>query len=323
MRVLLTGVAGFIGSTLAEHLINQGHEVLGVDSFTDYYDVALKRRNLRQVVLNPRFTLIEADILALNLAEVVSGIEAIVHLAGQPGVRLSWEHHFQTYLDRNVVTTQRLLEALRGYPSVPFLFASSSSVYGDAERYPCRESDALRPRSPYGVTKAAAESLTYSYAANLGLRSVALRFFTVYGPRQRPDMATSRLVEAALDGTPFTLFGDGTQLRDFTYIDDICRAISLLLDGREIPLGMTPLNIGGSGNTSMLELIELVERAAGRRIDVRRKHTQAGDVFRTGADITLAESWLGWRPEVDVATGVVAQVQAERRLRDGESHASN
>lgn len=294
----------------------------GVDSFTDYYSPAAKRANIERALDNPSFTLLEEDLATADAASILLDVDVVVHLAGQPGVRLSWDEHFTTYLDRNVVSTQRLLEALRERPHVPFLLASSSSVYGDAAAYPSRESDDLRPRSPYGVTKAAAESLTYSYAVNHGLRAVAMRFFTVYGPRQRPDMATHRLISAALTGTPFTLYGDGTQLRDFTYVDDICRAIERLVDGREIPEGLTPLNIGGDGSTSMRQLIALVEEETGHRIDVRSGGAQAGDVRQTGADVSLASSWLDWSPRVAVREGVRAHVAAVRSALAAEDQPS-
>lgn len=312
MTVLVTGAAGFIGSTLVERLLSDGREVVGVDSFTDYYSADVKRANIARSLASPRFRLREEDLVVADCIDLVAGADAVIHLAGQPGVRLSWREHFSTYLDRNVVTTQRLLEALREKPEIPFLLASSSSVYGDAAAYPSRESDVLRPRSPYGVTKAAAESLTYSYSATHGLRAVAMRFFTVYGPRQRPDMATHRLIDAALRGTPFTLFGDGSQLRDFTYVDDICRAIATLVDGREIPVGFTPINLGGDGSTSMRELIQIVEEETGRSIDLRQESAQPGDVRQTGADVSLAADWLGWRPEVGVRDGVRGHVEALR-----------
>lgn len=311
MRVLVTGTAGFIGSTLARVLVARGHSVVGVDAMTDYYDPALKRANVSRLDVLDEVRFIEADLLEINIDELMDQCDIVVHLAGQPGVRLSWASHFPLYLERNVLTTHALLEAIHRRP-IPFLLASSSSVYGDAERYPSRESDPLRPRSPYGVTKAAAEDLTRAYALTHGLQAVAMRFFTVYGPYQRPDMATQRLVNAALDGTPFTLFGDGLQQRDFTYVDDICRAIALIVERKDIPAGLTPINLGGEGATSMLQLIDVVERAVGAPVDVRRESVQAGDVRRTGADVSLARDWLGWRPSVAIEEGVAEQVAAAR-----------
>lgn len=323
MEILVTGAAGFIGSTLVERLLASGHGVVGVDNFTDYYDPAVKRGNIEGMAQSPRFTFVEADLAVADLAPIVDGVHAIVHLAGQPGVRLSWADHFPVYLERNVVTTQRLLEQLVSRPGIPFLLASSSSVYGNSLTYPTNEQHALLPISPYGVTKAAAENVVASYAATYGLRTVGLRFFTVYGPRQRPDMATSRLISSALSGTEFTLFGDGSQLRDFTYVDDICRGVELLLDthfssdGRPIDPGFTALNLGGDSQKSVLELIQLVESAAGRSIRLRNAEAQPGDARRTGADIGLAREWLGWVPQVDLASGVAAQVHAARAVSAG------
>lgn len=307
MKALVTGAAGFIGSTLSDLLLAEGHEVLGVDCFTDYYDVDRKRDNLRDASAHPRFELAEADLRDADLDALLDGVDCVFHQAGQPGVRLSWADGFDTYADLNIKVTQRLLESARRASGLSRLvMASSSSVYGDADRYPVTEADLPRPRSPYGVTKLAAEHLGCLYASNHGVPTTSLRYFTVYGPRQRPDMATQRLVECAVGGGEFSLFGDGSQLRDFTYVSDIARA-NLLAAVADTSPGAV-FNVSGGSSVSMLDLIATVERAAGRQVRVRRSGNQAGDVHRTGGDSSRARAALGWRPEVDLEAGVAAHV---------------
>ncbi|MDZ7885521.1 MAG: NAD-dependent epimerase/dehydratase family protein [Mycobacterium sp.] len=226
MTALVTGVAGFIGSTLAERLVSSGQKVIGIDSFSDYYDRETKELNLARLSTAGEFTLLEADLNTVDLSALLADVEVIYHQAGQPGVRKSWGADFVRYVEANISATQRLLESSRN--SAPkltrFVYASSSSVYGDAENYPTRESDCPQPRSPYGVTKLAAEHLVSLYAANFGLPAVSLRYFTVYGPRQRPDMAFNRFISGALSGSRLTVHGDGKQIREFTYVDDIVEA---------------------------------------------------------------------------------------------------
>ena len=216
---VVTGVAGFLGSHLTERLLAAGHEVVGVDAFTPFYDPRRKRRNLEAALAHPRFRLLELDLGADDPARLPDA-ELVFHFAAQAGVRPSWGDGFAEYARHNVLATQRLLERYEARPPRRFVYASSSSVYGDAERLPTRESDLPRPYSPYGVTKLAGEHLCLLYQRNRGLPATALRFFTVYGPRQRPDMAFHRLLEAALDGRPFEVYGDGRQSRDFTYVAD-------------------------------------------------------------------------------------------------------
>src|SRR4051812_32930977 len=220
MRALVTGVAGFIGSTLAEALVGNGDVVVGVDCFTPYYDAAQKRANLQRLAATKQFTLAEADLRTAELPPLLDGVDVVYHQAGQPGVRLSWASGFAEYDSHNIIATQRLLEGARAAGVARVVYASSSSVYGNAPRYPTSEDDLPQPHSPYGVTKLAAEHLCNLYAANWGVHTVSLRYFTVYGPRQRPDMAMHRLIESALAGTPFPLYGDGSAVRDFTFVDD-------------------------------------------------------------------------------------------------------
>ena len=255
-NVLVTGCAGFIGSQIASECLGRGDRVRGVDLLTDYYDVDQKRDNLASLLDDDAFEFHQVD-LAAGCDELVDGVDVVYHQAGQPGVRASWRNQFDVYLSRNIQSTQRLLEASVQQGISRFVYASSSSVYGNAEQYPVDESMRPQPFSPYGVTKLAAEHMCSLYAANFGLPVVSLRYFTVYGPRQRPDMATHRLFEAALDGTAFPLFGTGDQLRDFTYVGDVVRA-NLLAGGADVQPGLVA-NVAGGGECSMHELIAMVE----------------------------------------------------------------
>ena len=220
MRVVVTGAAGFIGSHLTERLLANGHDVVGIDCFTDYYDRDLKEKNLEPSRAHARFTFAEIDLVDADLKPALDGAAIVYHLAGQPGVRPSWGNQFDQYVRDNVIATQRLLECLKGNPIQRFVFAGSSSVYGDAEMFPTKESALPRPVSPYGVTKLAAEHLTHLYTQNFGIPAVSVRYFTVYGPRQRPDMAFARFMEALSDGEEIEVYGDGEQTREFTYVSD-------------------------------------------------------------------------------------------------------
>ncbi len=301
---VVTGCAGFIGSQISEACLARGDRVVGVDTLTDYYDVAQKRSNLDGLLAHPAFEHRAVD-LATGCDGLLDGVDVVYHQAGQPGVRASWRDQFDEYLSRNVQATQRLLEAAVQHGVHRFVYASSSSVYGNAERYPVDETMRPNPFSPYGVTKLAAEHLASLYASNFGLPVVSLRYFTVYGPRQRPDMATHRLFEAALCGTPFPLFGSGAQLRDFTYVGDVVRANLLAADAVVAP-GLIA-NIAGGGECSMLELIALVEEVAGAPITVDHRDPERGDVGRTGAVTEVARRELGWRPEIDLRAGLERQ----------------
>ncbi len=312
MKVVVTGAAGFIGSHLTESLCASGMEVLGIDCLTDYYDRAEKQRNLLALSRLPGFSFAEVDLRNFDLRPLLDGAAVIFHQAGQPGVRMSWGAGFADYCEHNIKATQRLLEAAKAVAAPRLVYASSSSVYGNAASYPTHESDLPGPNSPYGVTKLAAEHLCALYAANWGLHTVSLRYFTVYGPRQRPDMAIRRLADAVVTGAPFDLFGDGRQVRDFTFVADVVDA-NIAAAWEDIPPG-TVVNIAGGSHVSMNELIEMVEDVAGAPVDWHRMAAEAGDVQQTGGSIDAAYELLGWEPRVELAEGLAAQIEWSRSL---------
>jgi nucleoside-diphosphate-sugar epimerase len=307
MRVVVTGGAGFVGSHLCETLLERGDEVVAVDSFTDYYDPRRKLANVGPLLDSDRFTLSRADLLTAALPPLLDGADVVFHLAGQPGVRPSWGTDFGAYVDRNVRATQRLLEAARELSLRKLVYASSSSIYGDAESLPTRESVCPRPVSPYGVTKLAAEHLCEVYRTTFGLPTVSLRLFTVYGPRQRPDMAFSRLVRSAVEGRPFPLFGDGRQSRDFTYVGDVVEG--MLGAARASWTGVA--NIGGGSRTSMRDVVRLVSEIAGP-VQVVQMPSGRGDVRHTSADTTVARTSFGYQPRVSLSEGLATMVDAAR-----------
>jgi UDP-glucose 4-epimerase len=306
---LVTGVAGFIGSTLAGHLLQMGHTVVGVDAFTDYYARELKRRNLAELLGRPGFSFHEENLLSADLAQRLRGIDAVFHLAAQPGVRKSWGATFQTYLDNNVAATQRLLEAVRGAAITRFVFASSSSVYGTATDLPVRETTLPQPISPYGVTKLAAEHLCGVYAHAFGVPAVSLRYFTVYGPRQRPDMAFTRFVRAILSDNEIELYGDGEQTRDFTYVADAVTA-TVAAAGADLDAGGGRVyNVGGGSRVTVNHVIGLLERITGKRARIARRPAQPGDARDTFADCSAARADLGYQPAVALDAGLEALVR--------------
>jgi nucleoside-diphosphate-sugar epimerase len=309
MRAVVTGAAGFVGSHLSAKLLGEGARVVGIDALTDYYDVTVKRRNVARLRQNPRFAFVEGDLVQLPISELVEGADAVFHLAGQPGVRASWGDDFADYVHHNVFATQRLLDACKDVRLGKLVYASSSSVYGDSEAYPTSETLRPAPVSPYGVTKLAAEHLVEVYRRNFGVPSVSLRLFTVYGPGQRPDMAFSRLVRAALTGTEFGLFGDGEQTRDFTFVNDVVAGMLAAASSQWCGVA----NIGGGSRTSMNRVIEIVTGLCGA-IDVRRGEVARGDVRHTSADISVAARCVGYHPRTPLAEGLAAMVAAERAV---------
>jgi UDP-glucuronate 4-epimerase len=310
MRALVTGVAGFIGSHLAERLVTDGWDVTGVDRSIHHDDEPARRDNLAGLVGHRRFTLIEADLLTAEPRHLVDGADVVFHHAAQPGVRSSWAGGFGMYNALNVGVTQRLLEAVRRGPLHRFVFASSSSVYGNAAHFPVTEDAPAQPFSPYGITKLAAELLCRAYTANFSVPTVSLRYFTVYGPRQRPDMAIHRMIEAARGGSRFPLYGDGTQVRDFTYVGDVVEA-TVRAATAEVEPG-TVLNVAGGSGVQLSDLLDGVQRAVGRPVPVDRLAAQPGDVARTGGSIARAAELLGWSPTVDLAAGLAAQAAWHR-----------
>jgi Nucleoside-diphosphate-sugar epimerases len=304
MKALLTGVAGFVGSHLAERLMAAGHAVVGVDALTDYYEPERKRANLAAIE-GEGLELVEGDLNRLDLDSLLEGVEVVFHLAGQPGIRSSWGESFGIYLDQNVRATQRLLEACREASIKRFVYASSSSIYGDAERFPTKEEDLPAPISPYGVTKLAGEHLSRLYYRAYDLPTVALRYFTIYGPRQRPDMAFSRFIAAALEGRPVTVFGDGEQVRDFTYVGDVVTAtIAAAASGRP----GTSYNIAGGTQTSIREVIDTIGDLTGGPVAIDHRDPVPGDARRTGADTSRARADLGYEPSVGLREGLALQV---------------
>ncbi|TDA70351.1 MAG: NAD-dependent epimerase/dehydratase family protein [Clostridia bacterium] len=318
MKALVTGAAGFIGSHLCERLLEDGWEVVGLDSFEDYYPRAYKERNIAGFRDNPRFRLLEANILDLDkglgdttdlrpsLEQLLSEVDYVFHQAAQAGVRASWGKSFEVYVRNNVLATQLLLEVCKGKENIKrFIYASSSSVYGDTDQLPMREDAVCRPVSPYGVTKLAAEHLCYLYWKNFQVPTVSLRYFTVYGPRQRPDMAFYKFIRAALEGKEIETYGDGQQTRDFTYVSDIIEANLLALNA---PPGEV-FNIGGGSRVTLTQVLEALKEILSDGVRIRQAETQKGDVRHTWACLDKARSVLEYQPRVPLKDGVAKEVQ--------------
>lgn len=300
MRVLVTGVAGFIGSQVAEALVERGDDVVGIDCFLDYYARAVKERNLAMLRDSSRFVFVEEDLSAADLEPLTEGIDAVLHLAAQAGVRASWGRDFRVYADANVLATQRLLEAC--VPRRPrFVYSSSSSIYGDAPDLPTVETTLPRPVSPYGVTKLAGEHLCRLYTQAAGVPTISLRYFTVYGPRQRPDMAFHRFLRAQLLKEEIVVFDDGEQTRDFTYVGDVVAANLAALERGE-PGGV--YNIAGGSRVRLNEVLEVIAQLSGGPPRVRRERAQRGDVRDTHASTEAAARDLGWQARTPLATGL-------------------
>jgi UDP-glucose 4-epimerase len=304
MKALVTGAAGFIGSTLAERLCSEGAEVVGLDCFTDYYPRAIKEQNLAGLQTHSRFHFVESSIQRANLPALLAGCTHLFHLAAQAGVRKSWGRDFGVYTVNNIEATQILLEACVGRPLDRVVYASSSSVYGDAVALPMREDALPQPVSPYGVTKLAAEQLCHLYFVNHAVPTISLRYFTVYGPRQRPDMGFYRFLRATLEGEPITLFGDGEQTRDFTFVGDAVAA-TVAAAQRGVPGRV--YNIGGGSHVSLNTVRELIGRICGRPPEVTTDRAQQGDMRHTYADTSRARMELGFRPTVTLEEGLTAQ----------------
>lgn len=307
-KILVTGCAGFVGSHLCERLLEADFDVVGLDSLTDYYDPKVKLDHLNRLRMNPNFQFIMTDVLNVEAYQSeLNEAVMVFHLAAQPGVRGSWGDSFDTYVRNNILATQKLLEAARGSRElIKFVYASSSSVYGQIQAERVTEEYRTQPHSPYGVTKLAAEHLCSLYQANYGLPTISLRFFTVYGPRQRPDMAFHRLVKAALTGQAFNVYGDGTQQRDFTFVRDIVEGLVL---AALHPTAVGVYNIGGGHVVSLNEVIDLVEELTGVPVKLKHLAPQVGDVQRTSADTAKIQSVLGFHPKTSLREGLRAEVE--------------
>jgi nucleoside-diphosphate-sugar epimerase len=304
MKAVVTGAAGFIGSHLTGLLLDRGAQVTGIDCFTDYYARSIKEANLAHNRSRDGFRFVEARIQDADLPRILDGVTHVFHLAAQAGVRKSWGRDFRTYTENNVDASQQLLESCVGLPLERFVYASSSSIYGDNTAIPMREDARPQPVSPYGVTKLAAEQLCYLYHVNHGVPATSLRYFTVYGPRQRPDMGFHRFIRAALGGEAITLFGDGEQTRDFTFVTDAVAATAAAAV-RGVP--GRAYNIGGGSRVSINQVLDMIGRVAGQPLKVRREPAQKGDMRDTFADTSLAQADLGFVPAVTPEEGIEAE----------------
>jgi len=306
MKTLVTGAAGFIGSHLTEALLAKDAEVIGIDALCANYDIRFKRENLSSLEKKKGFSLIEGDINDLDLDGILEGVDYVFHLAAWAGVRDSWDSLFDSYVDANIRATQRLCEAARNKGVRRFVYASSSSVYGETQQLPMSETHPTCPVSPYGVTKLSGEALCRLYRSNFGLPVVALRFFTVFGPRQRPDMAFHRFIRAGLDEQPVAVFGNGTQTRDFTFVSDIVEACTLAMDydGEE-----SVFNVGGGTRITLNAALDIISGILPRGLDVRYEDRAKGDVTHTYADIGLAKGELGYAPKTTVEEGLAMETE--------------
>jgi len=305
MKALVTGCAGFIGSHVAERLIKDGYEVIGIDCFSDYYSRAIKEKNLDELVKSDNFHFVEADIIQTNIGDLVKEVDYIFHQSAQAGVRASWGDTFKIYCDNNILATQKLLEGCKGTKVKKFVYGSSSSVYGDTESLPMKETDIPRPVSPYGVSKLAGEHLCYLYWKNYRVPTVSLRYFTVYGPRQRPDMAFHKFIKAIFNEDQIKIYGDGRQTRDFTYVLDIVNANML---AAKSDYRGEAFNIGGGTRITLMGAIKILEKIIGKKAILDYIEPQKGDVRDTYADITKAKNLLGYNPRVSIEEGLRQEV---------------
>jgi UDP-glucose 4-epimerase len=320
VKAVVTGAAGFIGSHLCERLLADGHQVVGLDSFTDYYDRTLKEQNLEASRQLPNFAFEELDLVVDDFSRVLVDANVVFHLADQSAVRSSWGSHFDRFVRENIVATQRLFEAVKQLPVSRVVYASSSAVYGDAEMSPTRETALPRPISPYGMTKLAAEHLALLYMRNFGIPVVALRYFTVYGPRQRPDMALARFMHALAAGQEIEVFGDGEQARDFTYISD---AVDGTIKAATANVAGQVINLGGGSRVTINQVLAALEEIIG--VNARKRHLPAapGDPKHAVASINLARERLAWEPRVSLREGLTKQwrwfqeTQSRAQVRSG------
>ncbi|PMB23758.1 UDP-glucose 4-epimerase [Fischerella thermalis CCMEE 5198] len=307
-KSIVTGAAGFIGSHLVEALLKRGEEVIGIDEFNDYYDPTIKRKNIAHLQNHPRFTLVEGNIQFLDWKTLLKNVDVIYHQAAQAGVRASWGEGFRAYTERNINSTQVLLEAAKDTPSLKRLvFASTSSVYGDAETLPTHEEICPKPVSPYGITKLAAERLCGLYHKNFGVPFVSLRYFTVYGPRQRPDMAFHKFFKAVLTDQAIPIYGDGQQTRDFTFVSD---AVAANLAAATVLEAVGEIfNIGGGSRVVLAKVLQTMEEIVGHPIKKNHVEKAMGDARHTAADVSKAQKVLGYQPQVSLYDGLKQEWQ--------------
>jgi len=311
MKCLVTGAAGFIGSAICRRLLAEGAEVVGLDCFTDYYPREIKEARVAPLRSVPGFTFVEADILTADLHALAGGAEFIFHEAAQAGVRASWGQTFEIYTNNNVLATQRMLEAAKAVKPAKFVYASSSSVYGEGRSRPTRESDPTRPLSPYGVTKLAGEHLCHLYHRNFRVPAISLRYFTVYGPLGRPDMSIWKFTLAMLRDEELVLYGDGTQSRGFTYIDDVVEANLLAARSRYADIAF---NVGGTGSVTVNQLIRMIEKLLGKKARIRREPFAKGDAHHTQADMSRTQRMLGLKAHTPLRRGLPPTVQSIREF---------
>lgn len=309
--ILLTGVAGFIGSRLCQHLLEQGFSVVGIDSFTDYYPKWIKEKNIEKLREADKFEFVHDDLIKLDLASLMKRAEYVFHLAAQAGVRASWSQNFSVYTQNNIEATQKLLEAAKESPVKKVIYASSSSVYGHCPELPMSETSSLHPFSPYGVTKLAAEQLCFLYHKNYGVPCLSLRLFTVYGPGQRPDMAFHKFFKAIRDDQKLQVFGDGKQTRDFTFVDDVVQAF---LDAMKKGKRGETYNVGGGSRRKLEDVFPLIEEICQKKIKIQWKDKQKGDVQDTFAKIDKAREDLGYSPQIELYQGLKKEWSWLQRL---------
>jgi len=311
LKYLVTGVAGFIGSYLAERLIAQGNQVIGIDCFTDFYSREIKESNLGKLESKKRFEFIEADLNQLELKPLLARVQGVFHLSAQAGVRASWGRDFHYYLEHNIQATQKLLEAMLDFPKLKMVYASTSSVYGLTDQYPTPETALKRPFSPYGVSKLACEGLCDLYHKNYGLQVVLLRYFTVFGARQRPDMAFHRFIRATLSGEQITIYGDGSQKRDFTYVQDIISGTVSAMEKGGIG---EVYNLGGGHQTPLLNTAKIIFDLCGKSTGINYLSPEKGDVPETLADISKAGKELDYHPEGSLEMGLKEEISWVKKI---------
>lgn len=309
-KVMVTGVAGFIGSNLTKRLLDEGYEVVGIDSFEDYYPRWIKEKNVIELKQHNGFKLVTENLIELDLKYMVKDIDYVFHQAAQPGVRGSFGQFFNVYVTNNIIATQKLLEALKGSKVKRLIYASSSSVYGNTPELPAKEDSVKVPYSPYGVTKIAGEQLLKVYNDNFDVPCVSLRYFTVYGPGQRPDMAFHKFIKAIAEDNIITIYDDGKQTRDFTYVSDIVNANILALNA---PAG-TVFNVGGGSRIGLIDGVNMIGKLMGKDPKVEFNQSQKGDIRDIWADLTNAQAKLGYKPEVILEKGLLQEIEYIKRL---------